>query len=87
VTYVVTENCIKCKYTDCVEVCPVNCFYEGRDMLVHINDQTVNDLAQCPMGGLGQSGNGARFGSLTNRDEFTEWQWLTASGTPRRLPL
>jgi benzaldehyde dehydrogenase (NAD) len=56
-------------------------------MLVHINDQTVNDLAQCPMGGLGQSGNGARFGSLTNRDEFTEWQWLTASGTPKRLPF
>jgi benzaldehyde dehydrogenase (NAD) len=55
--------------------------------MVHINDQTVNDLAQCPMGGLGQSGNGARFGSLTNRDEFTEWQWLTASGTPKRLPF
>ncbi|MDU1661694.1 MAG: ferredoxin, partial [Stenotrophomonas maltophilia] len=27
--FVVTENCIKCKYTDCVEVCPVDCFYEG----------------------------------------------------------
>ena len=33
-TYVVTENCIKCKYMDCVEVCPVNCFYEGENMLV-----------------------------------------------------
>ena len=29
-TFVVTDNCIKCKYTDCVEVCPVDCFYEGR---------------------------------------------------------
>jgi benzaldehyde dehydrogenase (NAD) len=55
--------------------------------MVHVNDQTVNDLTQCPMGGFGQSGNGARFGSLTNRDEFTEWQWLTASGTPKRLPF
>ena len=34
-TYVVTDNCIKCKYTDCVEVCPVDCFfYEGENMLV-----------------------------------------------------
>jgi NAD-dependent dihydropyrimidine dehydrogenase PreA subunit len=33
-TYVVTEACIKCKYMDCVEVCPVDCFYEGDNMLV-----------------------------------------------------
>ncbi|HHI94793.1 MAG TPA: ferredoxin family protein [Gammaproteobacteria bacterium] len=33
-TYVVTENCIKCKYTDCVEVCPVDCFHEGPNFLV-----------------------------------------------------
>jgi benzaldehyde dehydrogenase (NAD) len=55
--------------------------------MAHVNDQTVNDVTQCPMGGVGQSGNGARFGSLTNLDEFTEWQWMTASGMPRRLPF
>lgn len=33
-TYVVMENCIKCKFTDCVEVCPVDCFYEGENFLV-----------------------------------------------------
>jgi ferredoxin len=33
-TYVVTDNCIKCKHMDCVEVCPVDCFYEGENMLV-----------------------------------------------------
>ena len=33
-TYVVTEACIKCKFMDCVEVCPVDCFYEGENMLV-----------------------------------------------------
>jgi ferredoxin len=33
-TFVVLDNCIKCKYTDCVEVCPVDCFYEGVNMLV-----------------------------------------------------
>lgn len=32
-THVVTENCIKCKYTDCVEVCPVDCFHEGANFL------------------------------------------------------
>jgi len=32
-TFVVTENCIKCKYTDCVEVCPVDCFHEGPNFL------------------------------------------------------
>ncbi len=33
-TYVVTDNCVRCKYTDCVEVCPVDCFYEGENFLV-----------------------------------------------------
>ena len=33
-TFVVTENCIKCKYTDCVEVCPVDCFHAGPNFLV-----------------------------------------------------
>ena len=32
--YVVTDKCIRCKYTDCVEVCPVDCFYEGENMLI-----------------------------------------------------
>jgi ferredoxin len=41
-TYVVTENCIKCKYTDCVAVCPVNCFYEGPDMLVIRPDECID---------------------------------------------
>ena len=34
--FVVTENCIKCKYTDCVEVCPVDCFHEGPNFLVRV---------------------------------------------------
>ncbi|HEY0145759.1 MAG TPA: ferredoxin FdxA [Methylovirgula sp.] len=39
---VVTENCIKCKYTDCVEVCPVDCFYEGENMLVIHPDECID---------------------------------------------
>jgi ferredoxin len=42
VTYVVIENCIKCKYTDCVEVCPVDCFYEGENMLVISPDECID---------------------------------------------
>ena len=33
-TYIVTDACVRCKYTDCVEVCPVDCFYEGENFLV-----------------------------------------------------
>ena len=45
-TYVVNENCIKCKFTDCVEVCPVDCFYEGENMLV-INPEECIDCGVC----------------------------------------
>ena len=45
-TYVVLDNCIKCKYTDCVEVCPVDCFYEGENFLV-INPDECIDCGVC----------------------------------------
>jgi ferredoxin len=45
-TFVVTESCIKCKYTDCVEVCPVDCFYEGPNFLV-IHPEECIDCALC----------------------------------------
>jgi len=41
-TYVVTENCIKCKYMDCVEVCPVDCFYVGENMLMIHPDECID---------------------------------------------
>jgi ferredoxin len=44
--FVVTDNCIKCKYTDCVEVCPVDCFKEGPNMLVIDPDECI-DCALC----------------------------------------
>ena len=45
-TFLVTEPCIKCKYTDCVEVCPVDCFHEGPTMLV-IDPEECIDCAMC----------------------------------------
>ncbi len=41
-TYVVTQSCIRCKYTDCVEVCPVDCFYEGENFLVIHPDECID---------------------------------------------
>jgi len=46
VTFVVTESCIKCKYMDCVEVCPVDCFHEGPNMLV-IDPEECIDCTLC----------------------------------------
>ncbi len=45
-TFVITEKCIRCKYTDCVEVCPVDCFYEGPNMLA-INPDECIDCGLC----------------------------------------
>ena len=54
-THVVTENCIKCKYTDCVEVCPVDCFHEGPNFLV-IDPEACIDctlcVEECPVGAI-----------------------------------
>jgi len=50
-TYVVSENCIRCKYTDCVEVCPVDCFREGPNFLVIDPDECIDCMlcvAECP---------------------------------------
>ncbi|HEU0195672.1 MAG TPA: ferredoxin FdxA [Nevskiaceae bacterium] len=44
--FVVTENCIKCKYTDCVEVCPVDCFHEGPNFLA-IDPEECIDCTLC----------------------------------------
>ena len=51
-TYVVTEACIKCKYTDCVDVCPVDCFREGPNFLVIDPDECIDCtlcVAECPV--------------------------------------
>lgn len=50
-TYVVTENCIKCKYTDCVDVCPVDCFREGPNFLAIDPDECIDCslcVPECP---------------------------------------
>jgi benzaldehyde dehydrogenase (NAD) len=53
-----------------------------RTGMVHINDTTINDQAAAPFGGMGASGNGGRFGTLANVEEFTQWQWCTIRDKP-----
>ncbi len=51
-THVVTEQCIKCKYMDCVEVCPVDCFHEGPNMLAIDPDECIDCtvcIPECPV--------------------------------------
>ena len=55
--------------------------------MVHVNDQTVNDEATIPFGGMGASGNGSRFGGAANWDEFTQWQWVTVRDEPKSFPF
>ncbi|MGK0291566.1 MAG: ferredoxin [bacterium] len=59
-TYVVTANCDGCKYTDCVEVCPVDAFHEGENIL-YINPETCIDCdactAECPVEAIYEEGD------------------------------
>ncbi|WP_239511566.1 aldehyde dehydrogenase family protein [Burkholderia sp. JP2-270] len=48
-----------------------------RTGIIHINDQTVLHEVYGPIGGIGASGNGYNHSTLTNADQFTEWQWIT----------
>jgi ferredoxin len=52
VTHLVTDNCIKCKHTDCVSVCPVDCFYEGPNFLAIDPDECIDCgvcIPECPV--------------------------------------
>jgi benzaldehyde dehydrogenase (NAD) len=55
--------------------------------MIHINDQTVNNEAHVPFGGIGASGNGSRFGGLANWEEFTVTQWVSQVDAPHAYPF
>lgn len=58
-----------------------------RTGIVHINDQTLNNDAFAPFGGVGSSGNGSRFGTQSSWDEFTTWQWVTSRPQAHAFPF
>lgn len=80
-TYVVTEVCIKCKYTDCVEVCPVDCFYEGENMLVINPDECIDCGVcepECPIGAIiPDLDPKAEKWLALNREYGTKWPVIT----------
>ena len=83
-TYVVIEACIKCKYMDCVEVCPVDCFYEGENMLV-INPDECIDCGVCepecpPKAIVPDTEKGMERWLEVNRDLSAEWPNITRKG-------
>ena len=84
--YVVTEACIKCKYLDCVEVCPVDCFYEGENMLVIHPDECIDCGVcepECPAEAIvpDSDANADRWLTL-NRDYAGNWPNITRKGIP-----
>jgi benzaldehyde dehydrogenase (NAD) len=58
-----------------------------RTGMVHVNDGTLNDEAIVPFGGMGDSGNGGRYGGEASLDTFTDWQWVTARDQPPTFPF
>ena len=87
-TYLVTESCIKCKFMDCVEVCPVDCFYEGENMLVIHPDECIDCGVcepECPVEAIipdtGGDDNSDKW--LEINTKFAEsWPNITREGDP-----
>ena len=84
-TYIVTDACIKCKYMDCVEVCPVDCFYEGENFLVINPDECIDCGVcepECPVEAIlpDTEGRAAEWVE-TNRQYSAAWPNITRKGT------
>lgn len=86
--FVVTESCIKCKYTDCVEVCPVDCFYEGPDFLVIHPDECIDCALcepECPIDAIEPDTNANTEEMLLVNKEYSE-KWPNISKKKDPLP-
>ena len=87
-TFVVTENCIKCKYMDCVEVCPVDCFHEGPNFLVIDPDECIDCTLcepECPAEAIHSEEElpkGQEHFRQLNADFAVKWPNITRKGTP-----
>jgi ferredoxin len=83
--YVVTESCIRCKYTDCVEVCPVNCFYEGENMLAINPDECIDCGVcepECPVEAIKPGNEDNVKWQEINRDMSLKWPNINKKKSP-----
>ena len=88
-TYLVTDNCIKCKYTDCVAVCPVDCFYEGENFLAINPDECIDCGVcepECPAGAIvpdtALKGTELEYWMKVNTDMSVKWPVITQQRDP-----
>ena len=85
-TYIVNESCIKCKLMDCVEVCPVDCFYEGENMLVIHPDECIDCGVcepECPVDAIKPDTEPGLEKWLSLNKEFaSKWPNITLKGEP-----
>jgi ferredoxin len=85
-TYIVNESCIKCKLMDCVEVCPVDCFYEGENMLVIHPDECIDCGVcepECPVEAIKPDTEpGAEKWLKLNADYAKTWPNITVKKAP-----
>lgn len=83
--YVVTDSCIRCKYTDCVEVCPVDCFYEGENMLVINPDECIDCGVcepECPVEAIKPESDNLLKWLEINREYSNQWPNITTKKEP-----
>jgi ferredoxin len=86
--FVVTENCIKCKYMDCVEVCPVDCFHEGPNFLVIDPDECIDCTLcepECPVEAIYSEDEvpaGQESFKALNAELARKWPVITEKGEP-----
>ena len=89
-TYVVVESCIKCKYMDCVEVCPVDCFYEGENMLVIHPDECIDCGVcepECPVDAIKPDTEPGLEKWLELNAEYSKtWANITVKKEPLPMP-
>lgn len=85
-TYTITQDCIRCKYMDCVEVCPVDCFYEGENMLAINPDECIDCGVcepECPAEAIiPDSVEGSEKWVELNRKLALQWPNITRKGVP-----
>lgn len=88
-THVVVENCIKCKHTDCVKVCPVDCFYEGPNFLAINPDECIDCgvcIPECPVDAI-KTDTDKTYPDLAywlklNKELSSEWKVITKQKSP-----